>query len=129
MVKIASWNVNSVNSRIEHLASYLADKNAPDILALQELKCEEHMFPKSLLDSLGYNYVVSGQKTYNGVAIISRYPIDEVNKLLNYDKIDHGQARYIEAVISLKNEAIRIVNVYVPNGQSPDSDKFAYKKI
>ncbi len=129
MVKIASWNVNSINSRIDHLIKYLSGKDAPDVLALQELKCEEHSFPKSVLDNLGYNYVVSGQKTYNGVAIISRYPIDESIKILNYPEIDNSQARYIEAVISLNNEAIRIVNVYVPNGQSIDSDKFTYKKI
>ena len=119
MVKIASWNVNSINTRLEHLSYYLSGKDAPDILAMQELKCEEHLFPKALFDSFGYNYVINGQ-TYNGVAIVSKYPIDEVNKILEGDDIDHSQARYIEAVISLKHEAIRLVNVYVPNGQSPD---------
>ncbi len=129
MLKIACFNVNSINSRISHLKAYLSRPNAPDIICLQELKCITENFPKTIFDELGYNYAVNGQKTYNGVAIISKYPIDEFITKLDYPEIDHEQSRYIEAVISLKNEAIRIVNVYVPNGQDITSDKFIYKKI
>jgi exodeoxyribonuclease-3 len=126
MVKIATWNVNSVKSRLEHLVEYLRSDNAPDILLLQELKCQTESFPYMEIEDCGYNVVVHGQKTYNGVAILSKYPIDEVTKGLGgEDSDDH--ARYIEAVISLKDKALRVASIYVPNGQSPDSDKFQYK--
>ena len=129
MVTIATWNVNSINARSAHLQAYLARPDAPDILCLQELKCTTDAFPYSALDGLGYNHAVHGQKTYNGVAILSKYPIDEVITTLPGEGIDHAQARYLEAVISLKGEAIRVVSVYVPNGQGIESDKFTYKKL
>lgn len=129
MVTIASWNVNSIKARYTHLCEYLTSPNAPDILCLQELKCTTDTFPYAEIDRLGYNHAVHGQKTYNGVAILSKYPIDEVSVTLPGDAIDASQARYIETVISLKNEAIRVASVYVPNGQSVGSDKFTYKKI
>jgi exodeoxyribonuclease III len=129
MVKIATWNVNSVKSRCTQLVDYLKSPQAPDILCLQELKCETDNFPHLEIGGTGYNYTVHGQKTYNGVAILSKYPIDEVNTTLPGRDIDQNQARYMEVVISLKNEALRIVNLYIPNGQSIDSDKFTYKKL
>ena len=126
-IKIATWNVNSVKSRIGHLLDYLNSPEAPDILALQELKCETDAFPYMEVEDCGYNVVAQGQKTYNGVAILSKFPIDETVTTLPGDGIDHQQARYIESVISLPHTALRLVNLYVPNGQSPESDKFQYK--
>lgn len=126
MIRIATWNVNSVKSRLAHLLDYLKSDEAPDILLLQELKCMTEAFPYMEVEDAGYNVAVHGQKTYNGVAILSKYPIDEVVKGLPGDDED-DQARYIEAVISLDDKAIRVASIYVPNGQSPDSDKFQYK--
>lgn len=126
MVKIATWNVNSVKTRIEHLVEYLRSDEAPDILLLQELKCMTDKFPYMEVEDCGYNTAVHGQKTYNGVAILSKFPMEDIVKQLPGDAEDE-QARYIEAVISLENSAIRVASVYVPNGQTPDSDKFQYK--
>jgi exodeoxyribonuclease-3 len=126
MIKIATWNVNSVKSRLEHLAEYLRGDDAPDILLLQELKCQTESFPYMEIEDAGYNVAVHGQKSYNGVAILSKFPISDVTKQLPGDESDE-QARYIEAVISLKDNAIRVASIYVPNGQTPDSDKFQYK--
>lgn len=126
MTKIATWNVNSIKSRLPHLIEYLRGDNAPDILLLQELKCTNDTFPYMEIEDAGYNIAAHGQKTYNGVAILSRYPIDDVIKELPGETED-DHARYIEAVISLDKKAIRVASIYVPNGQSPDSDKFQYK--
>ena len=125
MVTIATWNVNSVRARLPHVLSYLKE-TSPDILLLQELKCQTEAFPYMEIEDLGYNCAVHGQKTYNGVAILSKYPIDDVIKTLPGDSSDF-EARYIEAVISLENTALRVASIYVPNGQSAGSEKFAYK--
>lgn len=129
MVKVATWNVNSVKSRCTQLVDYIKSSCPPDILCLQELKCETSNFPYLEIEGTGYNHAIHGQKTYNGVAILSKYPIDEVSTTLPGEAIDQAQARYMEAVISLPSGAIRIVNVYVPNGQAIGSDKFIYKKL
>lgn len=120
-MKIVTWNVNSIKSRLEHLQKYLGE-NSPDVVLLQELKCVDEAFPAMEIEDLGYNIAVHGQKTYNGVAILSKHPIEDVRRGLPGDDADE-QARYIEAVIG----EYRIVNIYVPNGQAPDSDKFQYK--
>lgn len=137
-LSIATWNVNSVRSRLPHLLSFLRDSK-PDIALLQELKCTGDAFPAMEVEELGYNTAIFGEKTYNGVAILSKFPLDDVRKGLPGDEAD-TQARYIEAVASLppshpsssKGEgkgggAIRVASVYVPNGQEVASDKFAYK--
>ncbi|MDB2414290.1 exodeoxyribonuclease III [Rickettsiales bacterium] len=126
MITIATWNVNSVKSRIQHLLDYLRSDEAPDILLLQEIKCITEAFPSMEVEDCGYNIAVHGQKTYNGVAILSKYPIEDVNTELAGEPEDE-QARFIEAVICAGQKAIRVANVYVPNGQSPDSEKFQYK--
>ncbi|PIR31742.1 MAG: exodeoxyribonuclease III [Alphaproteobacteria bacterium CG11_big_fil_rev_8_21_14_0_20_44_7] len=120
-MKIVTWNVNSVKSRLEHLQRYLKE-SSPDVVLLQELKCINENFPAMEIEDLGYNLAINGQKTYNGVAILSKSPIEDVVTTLPGDDSDE-QARYIEAVIG----DIRVASVYVPNGQSPDSDKFQYK--
>lgn len=126
MTTIATWNINSIKSRLPHLLSYLKGDMAPDVLLLQELKCQTDAFPYMEIEDAGYNVAVHGQKTYNGVAILSKYPLDDVVKQLPGDETDE-QARYIEAVVSLDGYAMRVASVYVPNGQEPGSDKFAYK--
>jgi exodeoxyribonuclease-3 len=125
-IKIASWNVNSVNMRLSQLEKWLVDAS-PDIVLLQELKCVTEKFPYQQLEHLGYNIAVNGQKSYNGVAILSKYKLEDISFDLTEDP-DNSHARYIEAYISLpSNKVIRIASVYVPNGQAVGSDKFTYK--
>jgi len=141
MLKIATFNVNSVKARIENIGAWLKDSN-PDIVCLQEIKCIEEQFPFDYFLDLGYNAVVNGQKTYNGVAILSKYKIEDVKKDLPHlhdnDGVDgnlDNQARYIEGVIAFKNSAIRVASIYVPNGGGDldsnenleNSAKFIYK--
>lgn len=126
MIKIATWNVNSIKSRLSHLTEYLRSDDAPDVLLLQELKCMTEAFPYMEVEECGYNVAVHGQKTYNGVAILSKYPLEDVVKNLP-NNTDDEQARYIEALVLADDKVIRVASVYVPNGQSPDSDKFQYK--
>jgi exodeoxyribonuclease-3 len=131
-VKIASFNVNSIKARLPRVLEWLKKSN-PDIVLLQELKCVESDFPFEALFDAGYNAAVFGQKTYNGVAILSKFKIEDVVKGL--PNFEDEQARYIEAVINLKNSAIRVSSIYVPNGGSElaenetleNSKKFLYK--
>lgn len=124
-ITIATFNVNSIKARLPNVLAWLNDAK-PDIVLLQELKCETDAFPRIELEDLGFNLAIHGQKTYNGVAILSKFPIEDVITRLTDDEADE-QARYIEAVVSLKGKAIRVASVYVPNGQEVGSDKFAYK--
>lgn len=124
MVSIATWNVNSVKARLPHLLDWLKHSQT-DIVLLQECKCEDDKFPAIEIEDLGYNLAVHGQKTYNGVAILSKFPLDDVTRGL--PNFDDEQARYIEAVVSIDKTAIRVASIYVPNGQAVDSDKFSYK--
>ena len=124
-VSICSWNVNSIKARLGNVCDWLREAK-PDVVLLQELKCEDHAFPAMEIEDLGYNIALHGQKTYNGVAILSRFPIDDVTRGLPDEDSDE-QARYIEGVISLEGSALRVASIYVPKGQSVDSDKFAYK--
>lgn len=125
-ISIATWNVNSVKSRLAHLVEWLRQAT-PDIVLLQELKCINDAFPHEEIEALGYNLAVHGQKTYNGVAILSKFPLEDISTALTSDP-DATQARYIEAVVSLPhNRALRVASVYVPNGQEVGCDKFDYK--
>ena len=123
-MRIATWNVNSVRQRIEHLLRYLKEV-APDVLCLQELKCVDDAFPRLEVESAGYNVAVHGQKTFNGVAILSKRPI-EVTRGLPGDESDM-QARYIEAVVPDGPRVIRVASIYLPNGNPPKTDKYDYK--
>jgi exodeoxyribonuclease-3 len=116
---IASWNVNSIRARLEHVKAWLTRHN-PDILLLQELKAAE--FPAALFQELGYASAAVTQKSYNGVAILSHHPIDVVSTTLIGDETD-SHARFLEALI----DGTRIVNIYLPNGNPVASDKFLYK--
>lgn len=124
-ISIATFNVNSVKARLINLLAWL-DEARPDIVLLQELKCQDDAFPVMEIEERGYNLAIHGQKTYNGVAILSKFPLDDVMRGLPGDDSD-GQARYIEAVASIPGGAIRIASAYVPNGQDVASDKFPYK--
>jgi exodeoxyribonuclease-3 len=116
---VASWNVNSIRARVDHVRAWLSAHN-PDILLLQELKAAE--FPALLFEDLGYSSAAVTQKSYNGVAILSREPITIVSTTLLGDETD-SHARFLEAMI----DGVRIVNIYAPNGNPPGSDKFLYK--
>ena len=119
-MKIATWNVNSLNVRLPHLLDWLAAA-APDVVGLQELKCEDAKFPIDAIRDAGYEAVFSGQKTYNGVAILSRTPATDIQRgIPGYDDV---QQRVIAATIN----GVRVVNAYFPNGQAPGTEKFAYK--
>jgi exodeoxyribonuclease-3 len=119
-MKVASWNVNSLNVRMPHLSSWLATA-MPDIVALQETKLEDAKFPLEALTGLGYHSVFSGQKTYNGVALLTREPVRDV--VTDIPGLDDPQRRILIGSVG----ELRIVNLYVVNGQSVGSEKYAYK--
>ena len=120
MTKIATWNVNSVKARLAHLVDWL-ERAAPDVVLLQETKCVDEDFPRLELVSRGWHLALRGQKAYNGVAVLSRLPIvEEVRELAG----DDGEARYLEAKLS---DGLRVASIYVPMGQSVDSDRFPFK--
>ncbi len=123
-MRIATWNINSVRLRIELLLAYLKEV-APDVLCLQEIKCVDEAFPRLEIEAAGYNVAVHGQKSYNGVAILSKSPM-EVEKQLPGDTADE-QARYIEAVISHGDGAVRVGCLYLPNGNPLGTEKYDYK--
>ena len=124
-MRIATWNVNSVRQRIPHLTRWL-EESKPDIVCLQELKCQDETFPKMEIEALGYNCAMLGQKTFNGVAILSRLPLEDVRSGLPFDASDE-QARYIEAVASTPNGVVRVASIYLPNGNPLGTEKFPYK--
>ena len=125
-MKISSWNVNSVRARIPLILDYLK-KSKPDVLMIQEIKTEEKNFPFNDFDRLGYKSHVFGQKSYNGVAIISKIEIKNVNKFFLKDK--KKQSRIIAADIKNNSKIIKLINIYVPNGNPIHTDKYDYKKI
>ncbi|MFN3854777.1 MAG: exodeoxyribonuclease III [Phreatobacter sp.] len=122
---IATWNVNSIKIRVENTLAWLAERQ-PDVLCLQELKCVDEAFPREPFEAAGYNIAIHGQKTYNGVAILSKRPLEDVTPRLPGDEADE-QARYLEAVISTGSGALRIASLYLPNGNPVGTEKFGYK--
>lgn len=116
---IASWNVNSIKARLEHVTTWLRARS-PDVLLLQELKSTE--FPSAVFQELGYESAAVTQKSYNGVAILSRHPIQVISTTL-LGAEDDSHARFLEAVVG----GVRVVNIYLPNGNPVGSDKFLYK--
>lgn len=121
MLTIATWNVNSIGARLPNVLAWLKEAT-PDVLLLQELKTTEDKFPKMEFSALGYNAAVFGQKTWNGVAILSKPKITDVKTGLPGDATDE-QSRYIEATI----EGLRVASIYLPNGNPVDSEKYSYK--
>jgi exodeoxyribonuclease-3 len=123
-MRIATWNVNSVNARLETVLGWF-EEAAPDVACLQEIKCIDEKFPTEAFERLGYNVAVHGQKTYNGVALLSKTPLEDVTRGLGGDETD-DHARYIEAVISGPTP-VRVAGIYLPNGNPVGTDKFTYK--
>jgi exodeoxyribonuclease III len=124
-MRIATWNVNSIKQRMDNLSAWLSERQ-PDIVCLQETKCADDAFPRDAFESLGYNVAVHGQRAYNGVALLSKLPFDEITpRLPGEDGDDH--ARFLEAVVSTATGALRVSSLYLPNGNPPDSDKYSYK--
>ncbi|OFZ86570.1 MAG: exodeoxyribonuclease III [Betaproteobacteria bacterium RBG_16_64_18] len=117
---IATWNVNSLKVRLPHLLDWLG-RQAPDVVCLQELKLEDANFPHAQIEAAGYRCAISGQKTYNGVAILSRVPLAEIQA--GIPGFDDPQRRVVSATV----EGTRVVCAYVPNGQSVGSEKYEYK--
>lgn len=119
-LKIASWNVNSLRVRLPHVLRWVSE-NQPDVLALQEIKMMDDQFPLETFKDAGYEVVTSGQKTYNGVAIISKEKVDDL--LFDFPTLVDPQRR----ILGVKYHGIRLLNLYIPNGESLDSAKFQYK--
>lgn len=120
-MRIATFNVNSLKARLPRVVEWL-DEAKPDVVLLQELKCVDEDFPRIEIEALGYGIESHGQKTYNGVAILSKYPVEDVVRGLPGDP-DDVQARYIEGTI----QGVRVASIYLPNGNPVDSEKFPYK--
>jgi exodeoxyribonuclease-3 len=123
-MRIATWNVNSVNARLPTVLAWL-EAAAPDVACFQEIKCVDEKFPRELFEALGYNVVTHGQKSYNGVALLSKAPVSDVRCGLPGDDADE-QARYLEAVIEAPRP-VRVASIYLPNGNPLGTEKFAYK--
>ncbi|ABD46406.1 exodeoxyribonuclease III [Neorickettsia sennetsu] len=122
ILKVATWNVNSIRQRAEAVSALLVSENL-DVLLLQELKCQESDFPLHVFNDLSYNVILKCQKGYNGVAIASRWPITKISDEIYMD----GEARYIEGVISFFDKCIRLISIYIPNAQAAGSPRFEYK--
>ncbi|HVF45711.1 MAG TPA: exodeoxyribonuclease III, partial [Pyrinomonadaceae bacterium] len=118
---IATWNVNSVLARLPLVLRWLEEAR-PDVLCLQETKCADERFPAAEFTEAGYKSAVNGQPTYNGVAILSRHEIEDVSRGLPTDE-EGAHARVIAGTV----KGVRVLNVYVPNGQAVGTDKYAFK--
>ena len=124
-MKIATWNINGVRARIGNLLHWLKESD-PDIACLQEIKTVDEQFPRAEVEALGYHVETHGQKGFNGVALLSKLRFDEVNRGLPGDDSDE-HARFIEGVFSTDKGALRVVSLYLPNGNPVGTEKFPYK--
>ena len=127
-MRIATWNVNSIKQRVGHLVGFL-DEAKPDVVCLQELKCQDEGFPRAEIEAAGYAVETLGQKAYNGVALLVRAPLamSEIRRGLPGDDSDE-QARYIEALVTgTETRPVRVASIYLPNGNPVDSPKYPYK--
>jgi exodeoxyribonuclease-3 len=125
-ISVATWNINGTNARLETARDWLG-RAAPDVACLQEIKCIDDNFPTEAFESLGYNVATHGQKSFNGVALLSKLPLEDVTRGLAGAEGDE-QARYIEAVVSAPGGgSLRVASLYLPNGNPPDSEKYPYK--
>lgn len=121
---ICAWNVNSILARLPTALEVLKELN-PDVVCMQEIKCEDARFPRFEFEALGYNVETFGQKSYNGVALLSKYRIEDVRRGL--PNLDHEHSRYIEGVIAAPSGPVRVASLYAPNGNPIGTDKFAFK--
>jgi exodeoxyribonuclease-3 len=124
-MRIATWNVNSIKQRIDGATAWLSETQ-PDVVCLQETKCVDDAFPRESFEALGYNVAVHGQKAFNGVAILSKLPLEDVRPGLPGDDSD-DHARFMEATISVPGGAVRVASIYLPNGNPIGTDKYSYK--
>ncbi|MDD9332719.1 MAG: exodeoxyribonuclease III, partial [Bartonella sp.] len=124
-MKIATWNIAGIKARHETLCKWL-EQNQPDVVCLQEIKSVDENFPRDTIENLGYHIETHGQKSFNGVAILSKKVPDEVILRLPGDNNDK-QARYIETVYSTNTGSIRVASLYLPNGNPINSEKYLYK--
>ena len=124
-MKIATWNVNSIKVRLDAALAWLQQAK-PDVVALQEIKCVDENFPREAFEGLGYNCAVHGQKTYNGVALLSRRPMEDVTPRLPGNDGDE-QSRYLEALVQGDKGMVRVASIYAPNGNPMGTEKFPYK--
>ncbi len=124
-MKISSWNVNSIRARIDNIIQYIQEEK-PDILLCQEIKTQDQFFPKEDIKKIGYESYIFGQKSYNGVAILSKHEIKNVTK--NFISDDLNQSRIITGEIEVKKKKIDIINIYIPNGNPVNTEKYIYKK-
>ena len=128
-MRIATWNVNSVRTRLEQVLAWL-NETQPDLLCLQETKVDDPLFPKGAFEAAGWTVQIHGQKSYNGVALVSREPLDDVRVGFLGELADDPEAEALgeqKRVISALLDGVRVVNLYVPNGSSLKSDKYPYK--
>jgi exodeoxyribonuclease III len=124
-MRIATWNVNSIKAHLDQVTTWLKAEK-PDVVCLQEIKCEDHAFPVQAMEDLGYASAVHGQKTYNGVAILSRLPMEDVTRGLPGDEKDE-QSRFITAVVSDGALSVHVCGLYLPNGNPAPGPKYDYK--
>jgi exodeoxyribonuclease III len=124
-MQIATWNVNSIKAHFDQVSAWLSAAK-PDVVCFQEIKCEEQAFPALAFEELGYRSVINGQKTYNGVAILSKLPMEDVVRGLAGDETD-VQSRFVQATIIERDKAVTVASIYLPNGNPPSTDKYAYK--
>jgi exodeoxyribonuclease III len=122
---ITTWNINGVKARLESTLAYLR-QHAPDVVCLQEIKTVDDSFPTAAFEDLGYNVATHGQKGFNGVAILSKHPLEDVTRGLPGDDQDL-QSRWIEALVPLGTRMLRVACLYLPNGNPIGTEKFAYK--
>lgn len=123
-MKLVTWNVNSVRARLTNITEFL-DAEKPDIIGLQELKCQDEQFPLEAFEELGYNVSIFGQKSYNGVALLSKYPLNDVVKGIPH--FEDEQSRFIAADVQAGEHYVHIINCYMPNGNPVPSEKYDYK--
>lgn len=124
-MRIATWNVNSIKAHLEQVTAWVTDVK-PDVVCLQELKCEDHAFPTAHFAELGYAAHVNGQKTYNGVALLSRLAVEDVQRGLPGDSTDE-QSRFIIGTVIEGSRAVRVASIYLPNGNPTPGPKYDYK--
>lgn len=124
-MRVATWNVNSVKAHLEVVTRWLGEAK-PDVVCLQEIKCENQYFPTAIFEELNYRAAVFGQKTYNGVAILSKFPLENVVRGLPGDSADE-QSRYIQATVVDDSRSATVASIYLPNGNPTDSPKYPYK--
>jgi exodeoxyribonuclease-3 len=124
-MRIATWNINGVKARIDNLVHWLREA-APDIVCLQEIKSVDDAFPSEPIEELGYNIAVHGQKGFNGVALLSKHPVEDVQRGLPGSD-DDEQARFITGLVSTGDGVVRVASAYMPNGNPIGTDKFTYK--